>query len=298
MSTTYKSARALEMAVKEAAKASPLDTGRAVSRFYFHRLLCRVFAHGNNAFVLKGGQSMLARTLDARMTRDIDLLSTQPGIEDALDDLLRASREELGDFVSFELIEARPIKADDEYRQGMSVRFAVSLGAKRMQDISIDLVVDQIPLDHAELVTPADRIEVSGIESFDYLVYPVESALADKLCALSEKHEGRASSRVKDLVDIAVYATTCEINGDELQRSVRRELSARKLEWVRAFAVPQEWGDAQARQYAKLCMQTGLPEPFRTLDSAEKLASDLLGPAINAAVNGRHWDRSSLAWRM
>jgi hypothetical protein len=43
------------MAVKEAAKLSPLDTGKAVSGFYFHRLLCRVFADDNMGFVLKGG---------------------------------------------------------------------------------------------------------------------------------------------------------------------------------------------------------------------------------------------------
>lgn len=35
----YKTLAALEMAVKAAAKASPMDTGRAVTGFYFHRLL-------------------------------------------------------------------------------------------------------------------------------------------------------------------------------------------------------------------------------------------------------------------
>lgn len=64
----YRSAAALEMAVKAAASASPMDTGRAVSAFYFHRLLCRVFAGGNDSFVLKGGRAMLARTADARAT--------------------------------------------------------------------------------------------------------------------------------------------------------------------------------------------------------------------------------------
>ena len=36
----YSSPRALEMAIKDAAKASPLDTNRAIASFYFHRLLC------------------------------------------------------------------------------------------------------------------------------------------------------------------------------------------------------------------------------------------------------------------
>ena len=38
----YKTAAALEMAVRNAAKASPQDTNRAIAGFYFHRLLCRV----------------------------------------------------------------------------------------------------------------------------------------------------------------------------------------------------------------------------------------------------------------
>ncbi|MCQ4848475.1 nucleotidyl transferase AbiEii/AbiGii toxin family protein [Gordonibacter pamelaeae] len=67
------------MAVKAAAKASSLDTGRAVSGFYFHRFLCRIFSRQDSPFVLKGGQSMLARTADARATRDIDLLSEKAG---------------------------------------------------------------------------------------------------------------------------------------------------------------------------------------------------------------------------
>ena len=63
----YATPTALEMAVKAAAKASSLDTGRAVSGFYFHRFLCRIQQAGL-AFCAEGGQSMLARTADARAT--------------------------------------------------------------------------------------------------------------------------------------------------------------------------------------------------------------------------------------
>ena len=92
----YTSAAALEMAVKSAASASPMDTGRAVSAFCFHRLLCRVFAGGNGSFVLKGGRAMLARTVDARATRDIDLLSTEGSLEDALEELVNLLLGNLG----------------------------------------------------------------------------------------------------------------------------------------------------------------------------------------------------------
>ena len=292
----YKSAAALEMAVKEAAKASSQDTNRAISGFYFHRLLCRVFTDGNASFVLKGGHGVLARTLDARATRDIDLLSTSDNLEGALDDLRHLAQRDLGDFIFFEYEGAEPIKADDEYRSGLSVRFVPVMGVKRMQPISIDLVVDEVPLEGAEPISPADRIDVKGLITCDYLVYPVGAALADKLCALSERHNGRASSRVKDLVDIVIYALTCDIDGNDLQRRVQREIAVRKLEPMGAFSLPEEWDDSQARQYAKLCAQTGIPKQLHNIGEALKLAARLFDRVLNRHCDRLRWSHADLDW--
>lgn len=60
----------MEMAVKEAAKASPIDTNKAIKNFYLDRLLCRVFSEEKPAFILKGGQSMLAYVLDTELARE------------------------------------------------------------------------------------------------------------------------------------------------------------------------------------------------------------------------------------
>lgn len=292
----YQSASALEMAVKAAAATSPMDTGRAMSAFYFHRLLCRVFAGGNGSFVLKGGRAMLARTVGARATRDIDLLSTAGDLDGALEELVRLAETDLGDFVTFEFAESHPIKAEDEYRDGLSVRFIPILGAKRMQAVSIDLVVDEVPLEGAERMAPADRIEVAGIETCDYLVYPVEAALADKACGIVETHGGRSSSRVKDLVDIAVYATTSEVDGAGLQARLRREASVRRVSLGDAFGLPEAWGASQARQFAKLCQSTGLPEQLRTIGAAAELAGKLIDPAIRDEAEGMAWNPATCEW--
>ena len=69
---------------------------------------------------------------------------------------------------------------------------------------------------------------------------PVGTALADKLRALSECHNNRASSRVKKPVDIVVDALTCGINGNDPQRCVQREITIRKLESMGAFSLPEE----------------------------------------------------------
>lgn len=96
----YKTPAALEMAVRDAARQSPMDTNRAITGFYFHRLLCRVFSEDNGRFVLKGGQSVLARTFDARVTRDIDLVAQEESLEEAVADLVQAASIDLDDFYS------------------------------------------------------------------------------------------------------------------------------------------------------------------------------------------------------
>lgn len=293
----YKTPNALEMAVKAAAKDSPLDTGRAVSGFYFHRLLCRIFSDPGRGFVLKGGQSMLARTINARATRDIDLLSKEQSLENALELLKDAASVDLGDLMRFTFESASAIKDADEYRSGLNVVFTPWLGPKRLQPISIDLVVDEIPLEEAETVTPADRIQVEGIEVFDYLVYPVESALADKLCAMAERHDGLPSSRVKDLVDVLVYATTCKVDGDKLTKSIRREAGARKISLAESFAPPAEWEGVYERQFAKLRAQTGLSDVYSSIADASRLAAKLFDPALCEKAEGLEWSPEELGWQ-
>lgn len=293
---TYESAAALEMAVKAEAVASSLDTNRAISSFYFHRLLCRVFAGGNDAFVLKGGQSMLARIVGARTTRDIDLLAQQGDLDTALERLKELAETDMGDFVTFEFAGSRPIKVEDEYRDGISVKFVPIIGSKRMQRISVDLVVDEVLLEGAELIAPADRIDIEGLQTCDYLVYPLENAIADKLCALVEKHGGRTSSRVKDLVDIVIYATTCLIDGEKLQKRVRHETAVRKIALPRSFGVPESWGESHKRQFEKLCSQTGLPDSLKIIGAATQLARELFDPVFAGVADGMTWNPNKTMW--
>ena len=292
----YKIPAALEMAAKAAARRSVLDTGRAMTGFYLHRLLCRIFSDPHHAFVLKGGQSMLARTVDARATKDIDLLCKERSLERALEELERLASADLGDHMRFTLASADPIKVEDEYRSGLRVVFQPTLGPKSLQPIPIDLVVDEVPLERAELVAPADRVDVEGLQICDYLVYPVENALADKLCALVERHDGRASSRVKDLGDIAIYAATCPIDGGKLRAHVLREGAVRGIVLPEAFSIPDEWGAPHARQFEKLCSQTSLPHSLRSIGASVELASRLFDPVLTGFADDMTWNPATCEW--
>lgn len=285
----YSSPKALEMAVKEAAKASPLDTGAAVAGFYHHRLLYRVFSVPNTPFVLKGGFGMLARTADARATRDIDLVTDALNLSEALDSLRSLVERDAGDFISFVYQGAVPIKERDAYRNGLTVTFDAYLGARKMRQVAVDLVADEIPVGKADWITPADRIAVRGIPECDYPVYPSCRAVADKVFGICERHGGRPSSRVKDLVDIVVYALSESFDADELASALANEARARGLSLGEAFVLPEEWGIVQETQYAKLARDTRLPEDVATITGGYLLAERFLNPVLSVHPAGMTW---------
>lgn len=192
---------------------------------------------------------------------------------------------------------SEPIKAEDKYRDGCSVTFDVYLGAKKMRSVSIDLVSDQIECEVFDELVPADRIAVDGILACPYRVYPSDRAVADKLCGIRERHAGKPSSRVKDLVDIAVYALTEDFDADSLRRAVARETSARGIEAPCSFELPSEWGDAQARQYKKAVRGSGIERILPEIDIALGEAKKLLDPVLDGSVSdGSRWRHDEARW--
>lgn len=185
---------------------------------------------------------MLARTVNARHTRDTDFLFRGIDLEEAISELKRLASVDLDDFLEFRFVSAEKIAKDQEYRDGYRVVFTPILGGtKRMNDISVDLVVSQVISDDADIITPASRLKVKGLPIFDYHVYPVTSAIADKVCATMQVYpEGRTSSRVRDLVDLIVYLTTESFSGRELSQKIDLERRLRKwgLSTLSAFQIP------------------------------------------------------------
>lgn len=144
--------------------------------------------------------------------------------------------------------------------------------------------------------TPADRLDVRDVEVCDYAVYPVECALADKLCGIIETHDGRSSSRVKDLVDIAVVASSMTVDGGKLQNRITTELKARRLSQPTTFNVPGVWWDSYSAAYAKMAKQARVASEAAKLDGAVVLAKSLLDPAIDSSVSEKNWNPELKRW--
>ena len=219
---------------------------------------------------------------------------TEPGA--AVEELKRLASVDLGDFMVFRFDKAEPIKADDEYRSGTKVWFTPTLGGKPLQPLSIDLVVDEIDGLAPELLKPADRLDIDGLPVFDYPIYRVECALADKLLAMLETHNGRPSSRVKDLIDAVVYAKACEIDSTILAERIAKEAAARKVGFPKAFAVPRSWFENYEASYKKMAKQAKADDVAPNLESAQELARRLYAPAFEGHRNHAKWNPDSMQW--
>ena len=106
-----------------------------------------------------------------------------------------------------------------------------------------------------------------------------------------EVHDGRPSSRVKDLVDVVVYAKACRIDSRTLAEQVANESRARKVNLPERFQIPDAWPAAYGKPYAKMARQAKVDDVAPDMVSAEELAAKLYEPAL-----GTHWKHGASTW--
>lgn len=160
---SYPDARAVESAIKDAAKSTHAayptrQTGDLIRQAYYDRFLCRVFSDTETSeWVLKGGTGMLARVPTARRTLDADLYRAGYDKDQALADLRRLAAIDLSDHFLFVYREHHAILAGDvqPYADGYRVTFDAYLGVKLVDTIKIDMSAGAGPTDGVEVGEPA-----------------------------------------------------------------------------------------------------------------------------------------------
>jgi hypothetical protein len=112
-----------------------------------------------------------------------------------------------------------------EAAKGRRIYLVARLGAKLYASFHIDLVVGTAMSGEPDLVEPITSIDIAGLIRPRYRAFPVVDHISDKLIATVESHQSagevRPSSRVKDLVDLALIARTQVVGGPELRRAIR-----------------------------------------------------------------------------
>ena len=198
----YRTAEALGMAVKSAARKSPLDTSMAIRGFYYDRFLCRRVQRR------RAGLHSQRRARNARQNdkcpfhyRRRSFVSKNRYQRSGRATEAHSRRSNCGDYMEFRFKSIAPIAEAQEYREGFRITFEAVLGVRKVDDVSVDLVTDRVACENPDVIASESRLDIEGLATFDYLVYPVEYMIVDKICATMGGYaDGSPSSRVKDLV--------------------------------------------------------------------------------------------------
>ena len=284
--------QALEARIAKRNAEIPRGTQRYRQRCIFERFLARVVARFGDRAVLKGGVALELLLQRARMTQDIDLgLRARP--DDLLLDLRRAGQLDLGDFLSFEVEphQRHPTIANEGMLyEGQRFRVEARLAGKLYgQPFGLDVALGEpMPLP-PETRTGDDLLAFIGIEPVVVRAYAREVHVAEKLHAFTMPRT-RENSRVKDLPDIALLATTGTVVSARLRGAIGVTFESRGTHPVpQALPRPPE---SWVLPYARMALQNDLPWP--ALEEVFARAGAFLDPVLRGEEGT--WDPASWRW--
>jgi Nucleotidyl transferase AbiEii toxin, Type IV TA system len=289
----YTSAQAFNAAltarIKTAAKTSPYNASQLRKQFAYDRLLARLFADPAGGWILKGGISMITRLPVARHTADVDLAAKDRTIQQALADLKARSEVDLGDFFGFRLDPPRTLVQGVE---GVRVAVTSNIGFRLFERFGVDLVTGTLMTGLPETGRPILDLGIPGLINPDYVLYPIADTLADKISATVELHNGRPSTRFRDLVDIVLIARHRKVAAETAKTALASERVRRGLELPMSFDVPDR--TAWARGYMTAARDVpGLAE--KDVEAALIIAKALADPLLDGSAEGI-WDPGLGAW--
>lgn len=280
---------ALENRLKVARRGGAATLSRDRKRVAFDRCLARMVAVAPGVWSLKGGFALDLRIADRdRFTKDIDVV-WHPA-DDVLDVLITAASHDAGDFFNFE-IERDTTPAD---LLGGSQRFRVraSLAGRLFETFVVDVgVLEQDELSQEILLTP-NLLQFAGIAPVRVPAVSLAEQIAEKLHAYTRTYEGgRASTRVKDLVDLVLIASASEVEAAEVKRAIDVVFGRRATHPVpsRLPEPPADW----MVPYRRLASPLGVTDD---LNRGLLVAAALLDPILQGRQRRARWSPEAVAW--
>ena len=296
MASNYSTPAALKQSFDARLRNSNKTASQLVGAWHLltlDRFLCRIFFEPASPYLLKGGFGMLARTASARFTKDLDLSLQISDFEKVVTEITDLARRDLKDHFRFEYRSHRSLAATDSQpdREANRILFDVSFGGRPEQAIKIDLSVDQVLPMGIKRITPAGRVLLPGLEVCDYLLYPLENQIADKVCASLATYRGGSSSRIKDFVDLVIILENFQITRGVMWSEIRAEAQSRSIELGIQYVPPGHW----RASYAKAAKSSLISPANLDWDSALNAVSRFVDFA-NGTKMTAIWDPDQSRW--
>lgn len=224
-----------------------------VTDFLLEKLLTRIISDKalHDKVIFKGGYVCLKIYGSERYTIDLDAVLQKGNIRKTIDKIRELATKDSDDGVWFIFEEEIDLLTQGEYG-GIRLVFRTGIGAplsdlKRAQIINFDL-------GYGDPVTPAPvekhTQSILGNENISWLVYPIETTVAEKLNALITRMD--FNSRSKDIYDLyfllpkadkkilkAAIKNTFEYRGDKIPKKI-----SKTLQNIDTVILSRGWGQA------------------------------------------------------
>lgn len=237
--SSYKSPEAARRAVTDklraAAEDGPWSLPDLQRQYAYDQLVERLYRI-DGGWVIKGATALLARRVSVRHTIDIDV--HRAGTIDEVERQLReAARLDIGDWMRFEIGPSVRIRAAGA--QASRVKAKSLVGTKLWTAFQVDIVADGVQMSaEPDTVPPLTSVTVVTREKTPWRAYPLVDHVADKVCAILERHDGRPSTRYKDLIDLVAIVQRAAISAEPQMLALRKESRRRDLALPSTFDAP------------------------------------------------------------
>jgi Nucleotidyl transferase AbiEii toxin, Type IV TA system len=281
--------RALTDKLRGLAAAGPWALYQLQRQMAYDRLLERLYLH-DDRWIVKGATALLARDIGVRATIDIDVYR-EVSRDEAEADLRHAAARDIGDWFRFE-IRASRVLADTG---GVRLPVTAFVGNSVWADFHIDLVgADLRMTGEPENAPSLARVTMPDVRQHGYRVYPMVDHVADKVCAMFERHgpTGAPSNRYKDLVDLVAIVLSTSVDAVPQITALQSEAERRGVRLPDRFTAPEPrlWERGYTVEASRSLLSAA-----RTLDEALAVVGPFLDPLLDGTASGT-WNSNDMRW--
>ena len=296
MSRTYASPeafkQALESHIRARSQQRAFPIGRTRQLFIAERLLVRLHASFGERVIAKGGLALELRLSRARTTKDHDL-RLNGSATSLLRDLEAAASSDQSDWLVFRIRtdDTHPtIEGDGVVYEGHRFVARATLAGKPYGDpFGVDVGFGDVLTEGPDVVEGSDVLSFVGAERPRFRIYPRAAHIAEKLHAYTLPRP-RENTRVKDLPDIALLATTGPFSGAAVRAALEATFLVRGTHALPngLSAPPSSW----VARYAAIATSDGLQ--WKTLDAVHAAAQAFIAPVLLGGAG--NWDPARWQW--
>jgi hypothetical protein len=251
------------------------DVGRLQKRVAMERFLARVAAALPEQARLKGGYALELRLLRARATQDVDLALRDVPVGDALEALRDAAEIDLDDHLAYRIEATTRGAPQGAPYGGERLTVVPELGGQRFMPFPLDVGQGDADLGPPDVLRGGIDLSFAGLAPLGMPAVPIAVHVAEKLHALSfPRADGRANSRVKDLVDVVLLRQAAFADIEAVRRAVAATFARRAThELPPRISVPvRSW----AREYRKLATDLQLDAGTNTVERGAEILNGLV----------------------